>query len=456
MLYPTTQLSIKNTFINGYTGCIQRTRNFLIFTMSKTITDIIPPSRRRALEEESGAPASFEPEMPTRFSQPPTPLKDGPIPTAKKSFPYGTAIFALLLITGSIALLASFANAKVTITPYASSATINDQFTATFGVGDFQYQIITVTKTVSATVTSETNETVNDPAQGTIVVSNTQSNPQTLIKNTRFESADDHIFRIHDGIIVPPGTTATPGTVSAIAYADMGGDGYNIAPTTFTLPGLKGSKMFTLVTAKSTTAMTGGFSGTRASVSQATRDTQNAASKIVLDKQLLDEATKKLPDGYVVISGGTFTKYLPQTDTAGTKSGQVNVNLQGTLTAVAFSNGSLAKVIASKIIGTYSFEPVHLLEPSKLSLIPQDTTVTPDGSAPFTFTLKGDTEVVYDIDTKKITAAIAGKTKDSAKTILASLHEVNSAVLQVRPFWKQAFPEDPTNITVVVTSPQTR
>ncbi len=424
--------------------------------MSKTITDIIPPSRRRALEEESGAPASFEPEMPTRYSQPPTPLKDGPIPTAKKSFPYGTAIFALLLITGSVALLASFANAKITITPNASSATINDQFTATFGVGDFQYQIITVTKTVSATVASETNETVNDPAQGTIVVSNTQSNPQTLIKNTRFESADGHIFRIHDGIVVPPGTTATPGTVSAIAYADMGGDGYNIAPTTFTLPGLKGSKMFTQVTASSAAAMTGGFSGTRASVSQATRDTQNATSKLALDKQLLEDATKKLPEGYVIISGGTFTKYLPQTDTAGTKSGQVNVNLQGTLTAIAFSNEALAKVMASKIMGTYSFEPVHILDPKKLSITPQDATVIPDGTAPFTFTLKGDAEIVYDIDMNKITAAIAGKTKDSAKTIVLSLHEVNSATLQIRPFWKQTFPADPSNITVMVGDPQLR
>ncbi len=420
--------------------------------MSKTITDIIPPSRRRTFEETLDS----EVETPTRYSMPPTPLKDGPIPSRRKHFPYGTAIVALLLITGSVILLASFANAKVTVTPNSKSATLAEQFTATFGTGDFQYQIITVTKTVSAPVPSETTETVNDPSHGTIVISNTQASPQTLIKNTRFESTDGHIFRIHDGIVVPAGSETKPGTVSVVAYADMGGDGYNIGPSTFTLPGLKGSKMFTQVTAKSDAPMAGGFSGTRASVSQATRDTQNAESKKALDTQLLEEAKSKLPEGYVIIPGSTFTKYLPQTDTAGTKAGQVNVNLQGTLTAIAFSNGALAKVVASKTVGTYNYEPVHLLEPEKLTVIPQDANTIPDGTAPFTFTLKGETQVVWDMDSSKITAAIAGKTKDSAKTILLSLHEIDHAVLEVRPFWKQSFPTDPSDITVIVADPETR
>ena len=420
--------------------------------MAKTITDIIPPSRRRAIEGTSfpSQPLSSEPRPAYQPPMPPRPLRDGPI-KSRGRFPYGTALVALVLIVGSLAVLASFANAKVIIVPNTSTATLNDDFTATFGSGDLPYETVTVTSSISATVPAESSETVNDPAQGNITIYNAQSVAQALIKNTRFESADGHIFRIHDSVTVPAGSAAAPGTVTTIAYADAGGEDYNIPATSFTLPGLQGTNAYTLVTAKSTDAMQGGFSGTRPSVSQATQDTQNQKSQAALLASLVAEAKTKLPAGYDIIPGGTFPTYTPQADTS-PKDGQVNVNLQGTLVAVAFPDAALAKAIATKIAGSYGGQTVHLADPNALTLTPADPTTVPTNQPTFDFKLSGNVSILWDIDQQKIAAAVAGKTRDSANLILVSFPEVAEATLQIQPFWKQTFPADPKNITVSTTT----
>jgi hypothetical protein len=420
--------------------------------MSKTITDIIPPSRRRQMEGGMGEPY----QSPHTPNTPPPQRPFREKPASRGGFPYGTAAVALILIVGSLVVLASFTNAKVIVIPSSTSASIaGDEFTSTFTSGDLPYETVTVTKTVSGTVPAESTETVNDPAQGPITIYNAQSNPQTLIKNTRFASADGHVFRIHDSVSVPAGSATAPGSVQVVAYADVGGDSYNIPATTFTVPGLSGSKAFTLVTAKSAAPMTGGFSGSRPSVSQATRDAQNQKNQAALLKSMTDDASAKLDAGYVIISGGTFPTYVPQSDTTA-KDGQVNVNLQGTLVAVAFPEASLAKAIASKIIGSYSGQPVHIENTSALTLSPDTAGKAPVNDPIFSFKLSGPVTIVWNIDTKKIAGAVAGKTRESANVILTSFPEVKEATLQVQPFWKQTFPEDPNNIKVSTSSAQTK
>ncbi len=387
---------------------------------------------------------------------PPRPLSDDPYepvrPSGKRPSPWGIALVALLIVIGSGVVLYAFADAKVTVTPVAKSTSVSGDFTATFNSGDLPYQIVTVEKTVSANVPAESTETVNDPAQGTITISNTQETPQTLIKNTRFESPDGKIFRIQDSVSVPAGSASSPGTKDATVYADTGGDAYNIAPTSFTVPGLKGSDSFTKVTATSKSAFTGGFSGTRASVAQSTRDAQNEKSKAALNAALDEEVAKELGAGYVVIPGATMVTYTPASDTVG-KDNTVNVNLRGNATTVALSNAGLAKAIAFKVLGSYAGQPVHLENVSALTLTPVTPGEVTAEQGTYTFTLNGTATVVYDIDATKIAGAVAGKTRSAAYSIIQSFPEVSRAILNVRPFWKGSFPSDPTDITIATTTP---
>lgn len=424
--------------------------------MNRTISDIIPPSRRPRNEFEEAAKAALSTPYPPAPSLPPRPLKDGPMrPTSGGSgFPYGTAIVALLVLAGSIGILYAFTDAKVKITPNSVSSTISTTLTATPGAGDLPYEVITIEKTVGSSVPAESTETVNDPAQGKITIYNAQATPQTLIKNTRFQTPAGLIFRIHDSISIPGGSVSAPGSKEVTVYADAGGDSFNIEATTFTIPGLKGGKTYDLVTAKSNGSMTGGFSGTRAGVTQATRDAQNAKNKEALSKVLSEEFATKIPEGYVLISGSTFTTYESVTDTAG-KDNTVTVNQKGIMQGVVFPQASLAKALARAVATTNAELPVSILDSSALKLT-STSGIAPIPGEPFIFSLSGMASIVWDVDANRIAGATAGQTKESARSILLGLPEVNEFELIVRPFWKKEFPADPAKITVEILTPEVK
>lgn len=428
--------------------------------MDRTITDIIPPSRRRAMELENGAgqaegmgenpvPAAPVPPPPP----PPRPLSDRPlpIPGGRKRFPYGTALIVLLIVLLSVGAMYWFSGAAVKVTPTANSAFVTGDFTATAGGGDLPFEIVTVEKTAGTPVPAESTEMANDPASGKIVISNAQANPQTLIKNTRFESPNGLIYRIQDSITIPAGSATSPGTLEVTVYADAGGDTYNIGPTSFTVPGLRGSTSYELVTAKSNEAMTGGFSGERASVGQATRDAQDTKNRAALETSLREGMLEALPDGYILVPGGSFTSYTPAPDTAD-RDNTVTVTTKGTMTAVVFPQAALAKSIAYKVVGSYAGQPISIPSAEGLTLT-SSIEGAPVGLETFNFSLNGNTTLVWDIDPTRIAGAVAGKTRDAAESILQSFPEVASATLVLRPFWSNTFPDDPADIEVTASEP---
>jgi hypothetical protein len=459
--------------------------------MPRTINDIIPPSRRRAMDSEQqhqSEPPSFPsaaPE-PTPVATPisnTTPLESSPehsfstpppahtaydIPVAamppsstppgrvrikvSRSFPYGTAIIALIVIAVCAGALYAFAGAKVDITPASQAATVTGDFTATNGTGDLPFTVITVNKTASAMVPAESTQSSNDSAQGTITIMNAQKTSQTLINNTRFATPTGLIFKIHTPVTIPPATASGPGTVSASVYADQPGQNYNVGPTTFTVPGLKGSAAYALVTAKSSDPMAGGFTGTRASVSQATDDKQHAALQSALATSLQIALAAKIPAGDVLIQGASIMSSQVQPDMSSTTN-SVSIGESGTLTAVVFPQEAIAKAIAYKAAGTYSGQPVTLDSAKNLTLIPATPLTTDIATAnTFGFSLSGTTKIIWKVDATRIAGAVAGKTRGSAQAILQGFPEVDRAVLTLRPFWANTFPQDPTHIKVTITT----
>ena len=412
---------------------------------------------------------SFTPQQTPNNStplQPLTPMSPiSPIPPSRvkirtgRSFPYGTALIVLVIVAVCAGALYAFAGAEVKITPTTETGQVSGDFTATNGSGDLPYIVVTVTKSLSDVVPAESTITASTSAQGTIIISNAQSKPQTLINNTRFATPSGLIFRIHTPVTIPPQSSSGPGKVSATVYADSSGANYNIGPSTFTLPGLQGSSLYELVTAQSATAMTGGFSGTRPAVSQATDASHQSSLQSTLATNIQNALTSQIPNGYVIIPGASQTTYQALQDTATTTNNSNTANVaiteQGTVTAVAFPSDALAKAIAYKIAGTYSGQPVSLGPVNTLSLVPDATSTIQSASTAttYSFNLSGNATIVWTVDATKIAGAVAGKTRDSAQSILSGFPEVSKATLILRPFWSNTFPQDPTHIHVTVLTP---
>ena len=398
-----------------------------------TLEDIIPPSRRK-----NGAGA-------------PSPLNNNPTgrETNRSRFPYATLFAIVLIIAASIGALIYFSSAKVEVTPNTVSAAVQSSLTATQSTGNLPFEIITAEKTASQSVAGSGTKIVNSSASGTITIYNTQAQAQKLVTNTRFATASGLIFRIHSAVTIPGGTSAKPGSITAKVFADKVGDSYNIAPTSFTIPGFAGTPQASQVYARSSTAMMGGSSGSVPVVDSATETKARSALITALGPDLAESI--QIPAGYVLLPGAATTTYQELASAPSPTTGQVDIKQQGTITAVVFPNAALAKEIASSITGlSYQGEPITLASTSDLLLMLSGGMPDVNASS-LSFTVSGTASLVYTVDPVHIASAVAGETRSAAEVALTNYPEVKRAIIILRPFWRQTFPQDPSAISVVVT-----
>ena len=409
----------------------------------RTLNDIIPPSRRKEMEAQ-GPGQSMD-----------LPNNRAPLNIAAERgsrFPYLLLSIIAGIIIVSVGALLYFSKAEVDVTPSSVSAAIQGSFSASQSGGALPFQILTAQKIASQSVAGSGTKTVNASASGTITIYNTQAQSQTLVANTRFATAAGLIFRIHAAVSIPAGSSANPGSATAKVYADQTGSSYNVAPTSFTVPGFAGTPQASEVYAQSTSSMTGGASGV-VPVVDATLDAQTrTALQTALAPDLLTTIQAQVPAGYVLVPGASATSYQTLDSAPSNVTGQVNVREQGTITAVVFPNAALAKAIASSITTLgYQGEPITLSSVSQLLFA---TTALPAaGTDSFSFTLAGTAPLTYSVDSNQIAAAVAGKTKSAAEVALSNYPEVKRAVIILRPFWRQSFPQDPSAISVVSVTP---
>lgn len=404
----------------------------------RTLNDIIPPSRRRE-GEPLGAPMSHEP---LRLSHRPP------------RFSYTTFVVVVLVIIVSVAVLFYFSTAKVEVTPKTVSAAIQNSFTGTPDSGTLPYQIITVEKVATQSVAGSGSKTVTSSASGTLTIYNTQAQAQRLITNTRFATADGLIFRIRSAVTIPGGTSAKPGSIAVTAYADRPGSSYNIAPTSFTVPGFAGTPQASLVYGRSFALMAGGASGAVPVVESSLEAKTRSALMAALAPDLLKSIQEQVPAGYILLPGAATTTYQALAPASSSTTGTVDVKEQGIMTAVVFPSSALANALAKTIVSStpgldYAGEPLTLASSNGLMLTSTAGIPNQQGGS-FPFTLTGTASFIYDVDSARIAAAVSGKTRSAAKVALSNYPEVKRALVILRPFWRQTFPQDPSAIRVIV------
>lgn len=399
-----------------------------------TLEDIIPPSRRKETQSPNDRPVGREPRSRSRF-------------------PFATILVVILIIAASVGALFYFSSAKVEITPNTVSAAVQNSFTASASsqtAGALTFTVIQAEKTATQSVAGSGTKTVNSSASGTVTIYNTQAKAQQLIANTRFATAAGLIFRIHSAVKVPAGTTEKPGSITATIFADQAGASYNVAPTSFTIPGFAGTPQASQVYARSAAAITGGASGTVPVVDSALEAKTRSALITALGPDITASIKDKIPAGFVLVPGSATTTYQELASAPSATTGQVEVKEQGTVTAVVFPNAALAKAIALSVSGlSYQGEPLTLSSVDKLALT--STGGIPDSNATsFAFSLSGTAPLIYTVDPVHIASAVAGETRSAAEVALTNYPEVKRAIIVLRPFWRQTFPQDPSSISVVV------
>lgn len=376
---------------------------------------------------------------------------------------YGIWIIAgvALIIVGFIVVMSIFSKATIVVTPVSKDVLLSAMsFTAKKNAaeGELGYETAAVVKEIRKEIPATAEQKSEQKASGTIVIYNETTQPQQLIKNTRFADPKGLIFRIQAAVTVPAAskdTSKKAGQVEAKVVADGTGDKYNIGMVDFTIPGFKGDSKYTTVYARSKTAMTGGTSGTQKVAGATDVASVRAQLRQQLQQDLLQELNARKPQQFILFASTTAIVYEDVASIPASSS-TVFVIERGTISGVIFDKNKFGLAVA-KASGLSDFNglaaTVSNVDKLQFNLTGVKGTFQPLSGADINFTLSGTAHLIADINTQKVATALAGKkASDVPKIITQGFKNIGTATPSFTPVWIRTFPEDVNSIKVIVST----
>ncbi len=361
-----------------------------------------------------------------------------------------------LIVTGIVIFVMSYlAGADVVITPKTKNLTIATDLVAEKNADQTKsipLTVLLIEDKVTSDVPASESKTTIATASGKITVSNKQKIVQTLIKTTRFESADGKIYRIRDNVKVPAAVNDKPGQIDVIAYAESAGPEYNKKdPTDFTIPGFKGKPQFQLVTARSIGSIGGGSSGVKKSVPKEVMDELAKNMRIDLENKLRARVTRELLQNQVGYESLYQFEYKEVALEASDAPEKARVAMSGTLAVPVFDKADLARELAKASIEGYTGESITLDKIEQLNVKfseGQKINIFTDPKVSFRF--DGDAKFTWSVDSKAFAKALINVSQDDTSRVSKRFSGIEKVSATLRPFWKSYFPSNVKDINVVV------
>ena len=316
-------------------------------------------------------------------------------------------------------------------------------------------QYYEVSKTDSQEFQATGNASDEGKASGTITIYNKYDPPTsvTLKNGTHFMSDSGKLFIILQKVVIPAakksGSKITPGSVTVKVQAVEGGEGYNIAPSTFSVPGLKGTAYYYSISAESTKDMSGGYAGKIRKVTD--DDIQGAKDAMVkkVSDQAKEELKSQIPQGYILIDDAISTK-TSDASTA-TKSGTVaeNFTYQATVKAsgLAFKKSDLDQFAKDYIVSQMPEGQAMLDSSFKIDYSIESVDIS---GGKMVLNLTFSSSIYKNVDKNSLAVSLMGKSAGQMSEILkANMGDGLSDVkVKLWPFWVSKSPNSQKNVNI--------
>lgn len=361
------------------------------------------------------------------------------------------------IIGSALGLSALLAKTELTIYPTYREPNISAEFTAypEKRDGQLSYEILTLEATQESQVTATGQVEVQEQATGMIEIIKTTPGSERLIKNTRFRTEEGLVYRIQESVIVPGSIDGVPGTIQAEVFADEVGEEYNLpAGTTFDIPGFEENgftALFESITARSVTAIEGGFDGPQFQIDENELATARQQLQVELRDNLHARIENEKPANFIAFPGAVAITYneLPPVQYG---NNLVTIREQAILQIPLFQDIELGSFLASEAVATYEGNPVRIDDPNTLNFSYTSATTSASVIAnepSLTFNLTGRPLLIWDYDAESLTRDLAGLPKTAINNAVAAYPGIDGARVHITPFWKRTFPEDPEEIIVI-------
>ena len=376
-------------------------------------------------------------------------------------WPISFGILVMVLAVG-VYLFFKLPKADIVIWPKVDTLSFQQTITA-----DKSVDVVDITKAVIPAQYFEASKTASQDfpatgsadntglASGTVTVYNKYDPPTpfTLKAGTHFMSDSGKLFVASQKIVIPAakksGNSITPGSVQVQVQAVEGGTDYNIAPSNFSVPGLKGTANYYSIYAISTSAMSGGYAG---KVKKVTDDDIQGA-KDVLTKKLTDDATTALKSqvssDYVLLDNAISSNVTSASTQ--TKSGTVvdNFTYQATVkaSALAFKKSDLDQFAQNYIISQMPDGKTLLSNSFKINYSASTVDIS-GGKA--TLNLSFSSGVYQNIDKNSMSLSLLGENASQInETINSSLgDQVSKIQIKFWPFWVTSAPNNQNVVNI--------
>lgn len=371
-----------------------------------------------------------------------------------------TALVVVLLVCGF--LYVKLPKADVKIWPKVDTLSFQQKIAAdkTVSLVDVEKNVIPaqyfeVSKDGSEDFLATGNADNTGKATGTITVLNKYipASPVTLKAGTHFMSDSGKLFITLEKIVVPAakksGSKITAGSIQVKVQAVEGGDSYNIAPSNFSIPGLKGTNYYFNVNATSSTAMTGGYSG---KVKKVTDDDIQTAKDVML-KRYTEEAKANLKSqissDFILLDNAISTTTV--NSSSATKVGTViekfTYSVKIKASALAFKKSDIEDY-AKKYIASQMPKEKTLLDGSLTTDYSAIKVDISGGKADMNFNFSSG--VYQNVDKNSLTMSLFGENEPQIKNTISSTLGENVTKTEVNfwPFWVKKAPKSQKSVNI--------
>ena len=370
-------------------------------------------------------------------------------------------LFLSVLLIGSIHIF--FARADVTVWPEVRQVKLLEPIVGEVGREKLDKEeriiparIVTQEKRATRLFPASSSTIKENKASGIIRVFNAYTTtPQNLLIQTRFVSEDGKLFRTPTKVTIPGKTQeqgkTIPGFVDIEVIAAEAGEDYNIEAGNFSLPGLSGSALFTVIYGESMKPMTGGSERTVSVVSE--DDIEMAKDSLIeeLTGKAVEDLLSRVPEDMMATKDSISITVIEAESLieAGGELDQFNVSVSLGASLFMFSRADIDTLVDVFLADEPKDGERIFKDKTKISF--QQIRLSKDEKIANLDLLIEATIYQY-IDPTELKIKLRGKSETEAETILASYSIFNQVNLSLWPFWISSLPGnvDRLNIQVIV------
>lgn len=367
------------------------------------------------------------------------------------------ALVSVIFLLVSLSFL--FSKATVSVNPKIKDLELNQKISATKdSTSDvLPFDLIAISGEETKTLQGGEVKDLSMKAKGTVMLYNAfSSKPQPLNIDTRLEGSNGKMYKTNVKVTIPGmAKDGTPGSVEVGIYASEAGEEYNSEPIDFKIFGFKGTPKYSKVYARSKSKITGGLKGKFSQIADSEKETAINDLKTIIQAKLFKKATDQIPSGFVLFKDAVFLNIDDQTISPIPNEDKTTVLLKATLYGFLFDEKKLTKKIVETNVEKYDGSEVYIPKIRDLSFVLINKENISFGDVKnISFTLIGDTKIVWKINSEKLLDTLLGSSKKDFNSVLSKYSNITSADLVLRPAWKSSLPSKKEKINILINYPQ--